>query len=301
MRRILQFPRAARGARARSYERRRKAWSGNSHTYKRRGIAAAIAVSAIALAALLPGRAMAQEATTGTIEGQVADDRQGRFLAPFLTPGRHSVRVELQGFRTVTVEDVDVALGQRVNMSSVTLRVSGLEETVQVVATEPAVDLTSSSTGASLESEFLARLPTQRHVSDVLQLAPGVADSGGAGEANPSISGASDLENQYVIDRVMTSESQRTAGILLIVMPTVMYGGGALLGMIVGDPEYMGNPLRQNLWRAGHAHAGVLLILSLVALRYLDEANLAKWMKSVVRNVIPMAAILMPQGSSCRW
>jgi hypothetical protein len=29
-------------------------------------------------------------------------------------------------------------------------------------------------------------------------------------------------------------------------------------------------PLRQDLWRAGHAHAGVLLILSLVALRYAD-------------------------------
>ncbi len=36
----------------------------------------------------------------------------------------------------------------------------------------------------------------------------------------------------------------------------------------------MENPLRQNLWRAGHAHAGVLLVLSLVALRYVDEARL---------------------------
>jgi hypothetical protein len=203
----------------------------NSHTNRRRAITAAIALSALALAALLPGRAMAQEATTGTIEGQVVDaqglsipgatviitgpqgaktyitDAQGRFLAPFLTPGRHSVRVELQGFRPVTVENVDVALGQRVNMSSIALRVGGLEETVQVVATEPTVDLTTSSIGANLESEFLARLPTQRRVSDVLQLAPGVADSGGAGEANPSISGGSGLENQYVIDGVNITNS----------------------------------------------------------------------------------------------
>jgi hypothetical protein len=36
----------------------------------------------------------------------------------------------------------------------------------------------------------------------------------------------------------------------------------------------MENPLRQDLWRAGHAHAGVWLILALVGLRYVDEANL---------------------------
>jgi hypothetical protein len=30
------------------------------------------------------------------------------------------------------------------------------------------------------------------------------------------------------------------------------------------------------LWRAGHAHAGVWLVLSLVTLRYVDEAALSE-------------------------
>ena len=38
--------------------------------------------------------------------------------------------------------------------------------------------------------------------------------------------------------------------------------------MLVGDPAYAENELRPDLWRAGHAHAGVSLVLSLVALRY---------------------------------
>jgi hypothetical protein len=50
----------------------------------------------------------------------------------------------------------------------------------------------------------------------------------------------------------------------------------------------------KNLWRAGHAHAGVLLILSLVALRYVDEARLSERLKGVVRGFLPAAAILMP-------
>jgi hypothetical protein len=55
----------------------------------------------------------------------------------------------------------------------------------------------------------------------------------------------------------------------------------------------MENPLRQDLWRAGHAHADVWLILALVALRYVDEANSSNVMKWLVRGSIPIAAILV--------
>lgn len=52
--------------------------------------------------------------------------------------------------------------------------------------------------------------------------------------------------------------------------------------------------MRQNLWRAGHAHAGVLLLLSLIALRYVDEAKLSEGFKTFARNAIPASAILLP-------
>jgi hypothetical protein len=96
------------------------------------------------------------------------------------------------------------------------------------------------------------------------------------------------------LEMTMSNESRRLAGILLIVLPTVMYGGVSLLSLLIGDPKYMDNPLRQDLWRAGHAHAGVWLILALVALRYVDEANLSNAIKWIVRGSIPIAAILVP-------
>ncbi len=64
----------------------------------------------------------------------------------------------------------------------------------------------------------------------------------------------------------MSTQSRRLAGVLLIVLPTIMYGGVSLLRFLINDPAYMQNQLRQDLFRAGHAHAGVLLILSLVVL-----------------------------------
>ena len=92
----------------------------------------------------------------------------------------------------------------------------------------------------------------------------------------------------------MSRESRVTAGILLILLPAVVYGGTSILSLLIGDPAYAQNGLRQDLWRAGHAHAGVLLILSLVTLRYVDEANLPRWLKSMARHSIPAAAILLP-------
>ena len=92
----------------------------------------------------------------------------------------------------------------------------------------------------------------------------------------------------------MSRESRLTAGILLILLPAVAYGGTSILSLLIGDPGYTQNPLRQDLWRAGHAHAGVLLVLSLVTLRYVDEANLPRWLKSVARHSIPAAAVLLP-------
>lgn len=93
----------------------------------------------------------------------------------------------------------------------------------------------------------------------------------------------------------MSDQSRRIAGILLVVFPTVIFGGVSLLGMLIDARSgYIENPLRQDLWRAGHAHAGVLLILSLVALRYVDQAVLSDRLKGFVRHAIPAAAILLP-------
>jgi hypothetical protein len=71
--------------------------------------------------------------------------------------------------------------------------------------------------------------------------------------------------------------------------------GLALLSFLTGGaPGFADNPLRHDLWRAGHAHAGVYLVLSLVMLRYVDEALLSPFWKWIARAGAPIAAILIP-------
>ena len=58
----------------------------------------------------------------------------------------------------------------------------------------------------------------------------------------------------------------------------------------------MENPLRQNFFRAGHAHAGVIVILSLICQILADSANLPNSLLWLVRIGVPLAAIFISGG-----
>ena len=83
----------------------------------------------------------------------------------------------------------------------------------------------------------------------------------------------------------------------MLTIPTIQYGGFFLLSSLRDrSTHYMDNALRQNFFRAGHAHAGVFVILSLLCQLLADAAVLpAPWMW-VARIGVPAAAILIPAG-----
>src|ERR687897_3493148 len=95
----------------------------------------------------------------------------------------------------------------------------------------------------------------------------------------------------------MSDASKQLAGILFVVIPTIEFGGWSLLRMIARRiPGYLDNEVRQNLFRAGHAHAGVLVLLALVGQLYVDEASLSEGWEAVARYGLVAAPILMPLG-----
>jgi hypothetical protein len=87
------------------------------------------------------------------------------------------------------------------------------------------------------------------------------------------------------------------AGLSLVLVPTIEMGGSFLLGALIDrDSGYMANPLRQNFFRAGHAHAGVLTILSLLCQIFVDAARLSPALAWLVRIGTPLAGILISAG-----
>ena len=94
----------------------------------------------------------------------------------------------------------------------------------------------------------------------------------------------------------MTTDSIRMGAIVLLLVPTVIYGGVTILYLWVTCRHacYADNRLRQRLRAAGHAHAGVSLVLSLVMLMLRDRAKLPDGPRSLVQVSAPAAAILIP-------
>ena len=95
----------------------------------------------------------------------------------------------------------------------------------------------------------------------------------------------------------MTREARLMSGIILIIVPTIQYGGSFLLTSLMNKSSgYMENPLRQNFFRAGHAHAGVIVLLSLVCQILADSAMLPNPLLWFVRIAVPFAAVLISAG-----
>ena len=84
-----------------------------------------------------------------------------------------------------------------------------------------------------------------------------------------------------------------TAGLLLLTVVAVESGGFYMLSLMRGRPA---TPFQITFARAGHAHAGVLVILALVAQLYVDASGMSGPVASLARNGVPLAAILMPAG-----
>ena len=95
----------------------------------------------------------------------------------------------------------------------------------------------------------------------------------------------------------MTNEARRMCGFILITVPSIAYGGYFLLSILSGGQEALQlTEFQKSMFRAGHAHAGVLVILSLLAQLFTDHAALTDTWKWVARVSFPLAAILVSLG-----
>jgi hypothetical protein len=93
----------------------------------------------------------------------------------------------------------------------------------------------------------------------------------------------------------MTDETKLIAGILLITVTTIKFGGTFLLRILSGKhPEF--TDFQRSMFRAGHAHAGVLVILALIALIFADQAGLSAPVGWMVRSGFAAVPVLVSGG-----
>jgi Carboxypeptidase regulatory-like domain/TonB-dependent Receptor Plug Domain len=133
-------------------------------------------------------------------------DDQGTYQFSYIVPGIYTVKIEKEGFKAASISGIEV-LTDRVASVRAILETGSATETVEVTGSAISVDTTTTAFGANLNDNFYEKIPIQRNVASLFYLAPGVVSGGASGNANPSISGASGLENQYIADGVDITDS----------------------------------------------------------------------------------------------
>jgi ABC-type thiamin/hydroxymethylpyrimidine transport system permease subunit len=92
----------------------------------------------------------------------------------------------------------------------------------------------------------------------------------------------------------LSPSSLTTAGVLLLAIVTIEFGGAYVLKVVRGREPLTDFQLA--FARAGHGHAGVLVILALVCQILVDAAHMSGLPEALAREGVPLAAILVSAG-----
>ena len=92
----------------------------------------------------------------------------------------------------------------------------------------------------------------------------------------------------------LSEPARSTAGILLLAIVTIEFGGTYLLRIVRGGVP--ATPFQVAFARAGHAHAGVLVMLALLCQLYVDAVDLEGAAATVARSGVAVAAVMMSAG-----
>jgi len=94
----------------------------------------------------------------------------------------------------------------------------------------------------------------------------------------------------------MSTETKIVCGVILLTFSTIQYGGYFLLTILRNPAKHGLTDFQKSMFRAGHAHAGVIVMLSLICEILSDYALLGSFSMWLVRSRTPMAAILISGG-----
>lgn len=148
--------------------------------------------------------------TNDTHDTETSDD--GAYVIPQLKPGLYRVTVKKSGFRTATVNEIKLDVGQ-IRTVDVTLSPGAVTETVTVTAAGgAAIETTSSTVSQTIENKRIVDLPlNSRNPFSLATLTPGVIPGPGS---SPFIGGGRNATNEVTIDGVTDVNAENNVSIL---------------------------------------------------------------------------------------
>jgi len=136
-------------------------------------------------------------ALMGGIHSQVTSDK-GIYRFLNLSPGTYTVVFKLQGFQTITRENVRVSIDSTVT-ENIMIKPAAIEEAVTVTAVSPIVDVESSATSTTYDRDLMEKLPTARFTYfDIIKQNPGFTTNYGDASSRISAFGSNSRRKCHV-------------------------------------------------------------------------------------------------------
>ena len=128
--------------------------------------------------AVLPGTTVTATNGATNAMSSATTNSDGVYNLLYLPPGRYTVSLELQGFKKVVREGVDIRVGDRLTLDA-QLELGQVEETLTVTAEALLLERSSASAGQVIDEKRIALMPLSDGNPFVLsRLVPGVAFTG---------------------------------------------------------------------------------------------------------------------------
>jgi hypothetical protein len=94
----------------------------------------------------------------------------------------------------------------------------------------------------------------------------------------------------------LSPEARNVIGWIIITIPFIEFGGAFLLSGLRTRNGIIRTALQASYYRAGHAHAGVLVILAIIAQVLIDAGGFDPSLRGLLRLGFVLPPILMPLG-----
>jgi carboxypeptidase family protein len=148
--------------------------------------------------AVVPGATVTLVSATRATKTETQTNAEGDYVFPNVTAGTYTVRVSLEGFKTIERPDINVSPGDRVSIPALTIAIGALTDTVTVQAESPMIQASSGERSYTVTTDSVANLPlSDRNFATLASLAPGVdgtARIGGGGATNFMMDGVGTMD-----------------------------------------------------------------------------------------------------------
>src|SRR5579863_1429739 len=149
---------------------------------------------------------------TGEVERHLTTDSAGAFTATLLPVGTYTVQVSASGFATTKFPGVVVNITETTRLTA-SLKVTSVNEVVQVESQVAQVDTTDATTGQSLTGNTITELPlATRNFQQLLTLSAGAssdlnnASQLGRGQVYIHVNGGREDNNNYLIEGISVAD-----------------------------------------------------------------------------------------------